>query len=226
MIRSVYHSPRLFYFLVALMLVMQLAGIIGIGAQPINQLISQYSPLNGFAELTPFNLLSVFTMLLVFQPDRKAPFWVFVVTCFLGGYVAELLGVHTGWLFGNYTYDTALGWKLAGVPLLIGLNWTLLVYASGKVVDGLVQPVWAKTALAAAIMVALDLFIEPVAMAFGFWSWENNSVPLQNYIGWYLVALPLIYAFYRLPFEKENPFAVWVLAGQFFFFIGVNLLWL
>jgi putative membrane protein len=30
-------------------------------------------------------------------------------------------------------------------------------------------------------MTALDYFVEPVAMALGFWHWENDVIPLQNY---------------------------------------------
>jgi putative membrane protein len=42
-----------------------------------------------------------------------------------------MLGVHTGILFGNYKYGNALGLKLNDVPILIGINWFIVVYACG-----------------------------------------------------------------------------------------------
>ena len=115
--------PKHFSFFVGLMMVMQLAGIVGIGNPQINQLINELTFLDNFAQLTPFNLISVFAMFLLFQKEvNQSPFWWLVLTCFLGGIVAELIGVHTGLLFGNYQYDNALGWEIAGVPVLIGVD--------------------------------------------------------------------------------------------------------
>ena len=42
---------------------------------------------------------------------------------------------------------------------------------------------------AAVFMVGLDFLIEPVAMKYGFWSWHQNEVPLQNYFMWLLVSI-------------------------------------
>jgi putative membrane protein len=38
-------------------------------------------------------------------------------------------------------------------------------------------------------MTALDYFVEPVAMALGFWHWENDVIPLQNYMMWFITSL-------------------------------------
>src|SRR6478609_3641217 len=40
---------------------------------------------------------------------------------------------HKGLLFGEYAYGAGLGLKLWNVPLLIGLNWVMLVYCAGAV---------------------------------------------------------------------------------------------
>jgi putative membrane protein len=39
------------------------------------------------------------------------------------------------------------------------------------------------------LMTALDYFVEPVAMALGFWHWENDVIPLQNYMMWFITSL-------------------------------------
>jgi putative membrane protein len=37
-------------------------------------------------------------------------------------------------------------------------------------------------------MTALDYFVEPVAMALGFWHWDD-VIPLQNYMMWFITSL-------------------------------------
>ena len=52
---------------------------------------------------------------------------------FIVGMVAEMLGVNFGYIFGSYQYGEALGWKLFGVPLLLGANWTILTVCSAAI---------------------------------------------------------------------------------------------
>ena len=56
-----------------------------------------------------------------------------VIIGFLTGMITEILGVQLGWIFGDYQYGEALGYKLFGVPLLIGVNWTLLTLITGAI---------------------------------------------------------------------------------------------
>jgi uncharacterized membrane protein len=39
--------------------------------------------------------------------------------------------------------------------------------------------------MAALLMVALDVLIEPVAVALDFWQWENAVIPIQNFVMWF-----------------------------------------
>ena len=41
--------------------------------------------------------------------------------------LTEAIGVNTGLLFGTYEYGANLGFKIFGVPLIIGVNWTVLI---------------------------------------------------------------------------------------------------
>jgi putative membrane protein len=112
---------------------------------------------------------------------------------------------------------------LLNVPLLIGLNWSMLVFAIGVPLSRTALPVWGKVALGSIAMVALDLLIEPVAIHLGFWSWEQVSVPVQNYVAWGLVSAVFFALFFLLPVRRENPVARYVLAAQVLFFAGLNL---
>ena len=62
-----------------------------------------------------------------------------VLLGFLTGMITEILGVQWGWIFGNYQYGDALGYKVLGVPLLIGVNWALLTIITGAIAQQFYQ---------------------------------------------------------------------------------------
>ena len=93
------------------------------------------------------------------------------------------MGVHTGFPFGSYSYGPVLGFQLFEVPLMIGVNWLLLVYMTGNLFRESIANDWLAAALSASVMVLLDIAIEPVAVALDFWTWEGDIIPLSNFIG-------------------------------------------
>lgn len=172
--------------------------------------------------LTPLNLVLTAAAMIVFSElDRRT----LALAMLLGalGYFVEVLGVHTGRVFGSYAYGDVLGLKVANVPLLIGLNWSMLVFAIGVPLARLRWPVWLKVLAGSAAMVALDVLIEPVAMHLGFWNWEDGVVPLRNYIAWGAVSAVFFTLYFLVPVRRENPLAQGVLAAQVLFFAGLNL---
>jgi uncharacterized membrane protein len=176
-----------------------------------------------YQNLTPLNLLLTAFLLFLNHQNFNKSFWLLAGFTFTIGFLGEVLGVHTGLLFGNYEYGQALGFKLFQVPLLIGLNWVILVYAAGCVARTFLKKPLISVLAAAFFMVGLDYFIEPVAMHFDFWSWQNNAVPVQNYAGWFALALVLQLYFQFSNVTKRNPLAVWVFAVQSLFFIALKL---
>lgn len=173
--------------------------------------------------LTPIHLAATLAVLLWYHMDWRPAFRFYAVLAILTGYLVEVLGVHTGFVFGEYAYGPGLGFQVWQVPPVIGLNWLTLSYCCGSVCDRLPLPVYLKTIAAATLMVSLDFFIEPVAIHLRFWSWTSTTVPIQNYLAWWLVSLALLAIWYGLPFQKKNPLAGLILALQFFFFIAHNL---
>ena len=176
-----------------------------------------------YQRLTPLNLLLTNFLLFLNHKKFDTSFFTFVIIIFLAGFLAEVAGVHTGLLFGNYTYGEALGFKLWNVPLLIGLNWVMLVYSVGITVRNWTKKPAFAAIISACLMVLLDLFIEPVAMRFDFWNWENNQIPLQNYMGWFVLSLFLQLFFQRSAVSKTNKIALVVFGLQATFFIALNL---
>ncbi|WP_439880786.1 carotenoid biosynthesis protein [Pontibacter sp. MBLB2868] len=176
-----------------------------------------------FQRLTPMNLLLTNAILFAFHRRWNAAFVLFAGVVFAVGFFSEVLGVHTGLLFGNYSYGVALGIKVWEVPLLIGLNWLMLTYVTGIISSRLRLAWYAKALVAALLMVLLDYFIEPVATQFDFWSWQGGHIPITNYLGWLIVATFLQLYFQKAAFPKKNAMAPYVYLVQllFFLFIGI-----
>ncbi len=178
-----------------------------------------------FVFLTPYNLLLSLAVIIWGHSSWKLSTILVFLTCFLVGFGIEVVGVNTGLIFGEYAYGPVLGLKLWDTPLMIGINWLLLIYGAGVTINRFMGDYhWAiRAILAAGIMVILDLLIEPVAIAYDFWTWESESVPFQNYFAWFLIALFLQLIFMRGLANATNKVGIVLLVLQFIFFGIINL---
>ena len=133
---------------------------------------------------------------------------------------AEAIGVATGLLFGDYVYGDNLGLKVVGVPIIIGLNWVILGLIAQSISILFAKKLWFRIIISAIIMVAIDFVIEPVAPKFGYWAFEGGLPTWKNYLGWFLVALPLQLIIEKSQVETSKKFAWNLLAAQIVFFIA------
>ncbi|MCC6288510.1 MAG: carotenoid biosynthesis protein [Chitinophagaceae bacterium] len=190
-----------------------------------------------FAAYTPVNMLIMFLLLIWTQQKPGKHFLMFVITCFLVGYSAEYIGVHTGFLFGSYRYGNILGISFKNIPLIIGLNWFIIIYCCGtaiqlftSVVEKRLQPeqipAYKKWSIASLIIdgallaVFFDWVMEPVAIHLGFWVWAGDgAIPMLNYISWFVISALLLSLFSLFSFHKKNTFAVYLLMIQCMFFL-------
>jgi uncharacterized membrane protein len=204
-------------------ILMYLAGTIGL-------LIPYTQPY--FKLASAFNLWVSLILLLLFHEDFNKPFIFTAIFILFSGFFVEVLGVHTGMIFGKYYYGQTLGIKLFEVPLVIGANWLLLVYCSAISVQSIFskikrQPfftsVLVQSLVSAGLMVLLDLLIEPVAIRLDFWHWQNEQIPTQNFQAWFWIAFILNYIFLKTKFLKFNSLAILLLILQFSFFISINI---
>lgn len=176
-----------------------------------------------FITITPFHLVISAGLLLYHHSEKNRTFAITIAGLVTAGYLVELAGIQTGVIFGAYHYERALGPKLFDTPPLIGVNWMMLIVAIGSLLSQLKIPLLIKAMLGALCMVAIDLLIEPVAMAHEFWDWERNTVPTHNYLGWLVTAFILFLAYFQTPFKKFNPIAWLLLLMQVIFFGSLNL---
>lgn len=162
-------------------------------------------------------------LLAINHHGRISKLLLFAAIIMLSGFAAEWVGVHKHWLFGNYVYGTTLGFKLDGIPLMIGVNWFLLIYSTGVLIKKIpIKEAWLKIVIGSFLLVMLDLLIEPVAIRFGYWHWLSGFVPIKNYIGWMIVSLPLLTIFHYFNFRQQNKVAPVLLIVQFLFFAVLN----
>ena len=141
-----------------------------------------------FLPLTPINLLVSFVLLL-WMVDFNPKTLLALLVPFSFGMITEYLGVKYGYIFGSYSYGANLGPKVGGVPWMIGINWALLTFITASFVRKSKWHFSLKAAIAAGIMVLFDVLLEQLAPAFDFWEFTGGEAPLQNYVGWFGVAL-------------------------------------
>jgi putative membrane protein len=159
---------------------------------------------DSFLPLSFFNLLLSFTLLILARKKSLLLLLLFSLVCIFYGYFVELIGTKTALLFGHYSYGANLGTKIEGVPLVIGVNWAILVITSSSLTNMIRVNQWTKIILAAALMTLLDFLIEPVAIKSDFWHWKNGAIPIYNYVCWFLVSLPIIAVYFKLNLAETN----------------------
>ena len=176
-------------------------------------------------------------MLIWTQTNKNLFFFLFLIACFAVGIAVEIIGINTGLLFGDYTYGNVLGPKVQNVPLLIGINWFLIIYCCGISINTLLMKAINRIAAdtgknpmalkalsviidGATLAVFFDWLMEPVAVKLGYWVWNGDgSIPMFNYICWVVVSLLLLTIFHFAKFNKQNKFAVNLLLIQIMFFL-------
>lgn len=138
----------------------------------------------------------------------RGPKWAAVLFASTAGLglVAEMIGTETGFPFGSYFYATdRLGPDIMGVPAVVPLAWTAGFYPVWCEVTFVLARTSASRGTAAALrmivvaagMVGWDLYLDTQMVTDGQWTWTSPipglpglpSIPVSNYLGWFLVAL-------------------------------------
>jgi len=126
--------------------------------------------------------------------DRKA--LVGVVGLAGYAYAIELVGIHTGFPYGEFSYGVALGPMVGGVPLALPVFFLPLVLNAYLLCllllgDHAERTITRLLAVVALVLV-MDVVLDPGAVALGFWLYPGGGafygVPLSNYAGWVLSA--------------------------------------
>lgn len=162
-------------------------------------------------------------MLFLFHKPFNLKHLLFFAGVILFTFVVEAVGVKTGFIFGDYFYGSSLFLKIFETPLLIGFNWLMLTYGVVQLlrINSLIRKF--SILLGALLMTGFDFVMEPVAVKTDMWSWASNVIPLQNYLGWFIVSAIIISGFELLKIKTDNKIAGRIFILQFIFFVALNL---
>lgn len=172
-----------------------------------------------FVKLIPFALLLSSVALAFFHKNFNTKTLLVFVSIYLCGFFVEVEGVNTGLIFGQYSYGKSLGIKAFNTPLIIGLNWLLLVYITSSVLERTKFHGPVKIFFGATMMLFYDIIIEQTAPKLDMWTWQNQIVPLNNYVAWFIIAA-IFHSFIMIfKIKTANKLAPVILVCQVLFFL-------
>lgn len=193
-------SPKITFLLFIHLVIIHIVGVVGLNIESTKSL---------FQGLTTLNLLLSYFFVFLFHKTFDKSFFAFLIFSFSLGLAVEILGVKTGFPFGNYSYTSTLGIQFLEVPLMIGINWAVLTYCTANVVEKFTQHTLLRVLLGAIAMVGIDVLLEFFAIKHSLWNWEGISYPgLNNFIGWFVCSLFTHTAYVYFVKKSENKIAV------------------
>lgn len=143
------------------------------------------------------------------------------------GWLIEVLGTMTQFPFGDYVYTDALGPALLGVPILIPMAWAMISYPMLLAVQRLSTTNLGVALIGGWLLMAWDLFLDPQMVGEGYWTWNSvgwevpgiDGIPLQNFLGWWLGGIVLMFLLDRLPRKVvadgvPNTLLLWTFASN------------
>lgn len=183
-----------------------------------------FSPFSDFfIALTPLNLLISTALVFAFHKNYSFIQIVSFIIIACLGFAVEAAGVATGEIFGRYHYGPVLGWKVYETPLIIGVNWILLSYCMTYSWSKYITNKWLLAGTCAISLVLFDLIIEPVAIFYNLWRWETETVPLQNFVAWGIIAFLFCFLIASVKRESTNKLAPFLIITQVLFFSALYL---
>ncbi len=175
-----------------------------------------------FLPFTPYTLLLTCLIFLMYQPYKDKLFLLTFMSIAVLGFIAEVVGVRTGKVFGNYSYGDALGLKLFNVPLVITLNWALLITAASGLIANYISNRWLFSVIVSVVVTGIDVLIEQVAPKIDFWYFSDGMAGIHNYVGWILVSFAASFTFFKQLKQSNASVGCIVLILQLFFFTLIN----
>ncbi|MEX0980449.1 MAG: carotenoid biosynthesis protein [Bacteroidales bacterium] len=176
-----------------------------------------------FKAMVPLNLLLNVMLLLIYHGRLDIRFAWKALVIYSAGFIIEIAGVNTGLVFGTYVYGPTLGPKLFYTPLIIGINWLMLVYASLVITSRFIEKRYFRVLVAAVLMVVYDFALEPAAIDLDMWDW-GGAVPMQNYLAWLAISLVLVWFADRTGMvNRQNKIAAPLFFVQLGFFILLDV---
>jgi len=163
----------------------------------------------------------------------------FFVLAGLTGFISEYIALKYGVFFGGeYIYNMD-GSRLASVPVNVIIFWSFFIYTGycitnsflywlGHKMSGRLLPL--AVLMDGLIVVIIDLFIDPLQVLEGAWSWTGGSsyfnIPVGNFIGWFFVAIISTTIFRTYEYLRPRKDSLQIPAVHLIPVLGYGLLYL
>ena len=172
-----------------------------------------------FLSTSPFAILISFILLLLNYNTRQKGFATALISIITIGFLVEFLGVNYDLFFGSYEYGNNLGYKIGGVPIIMSINWLVLIFLTGSFTEKIIpNSLPLKVIFASLLMVFIDIFLEICAPKLDYWKFNEEIVPMSNYNSWFIISAICLYIYFRLIKDKEYTLSTNMLVIHFAFF--------
>ncbi|HOZ46784.1 MAG TPA: carotenoid biosynthesis protein [Candidatus Hydrogenedentes bacterium] len=180
------------------------------------------------AAVMPTATLAV--VLLITHGSRTMGFGRLVLLAALAAFIGfgfEYFGVRTGTVFGGhyrYNEEHYRGVMVFDVPVAVPVFWAVFIYTGYSTVNtfllwlGRVQPrrtahdaalLLLLVALDSMMVMALDMFMDPIVVNRGGWEWADEGpyfgIPIGNFVGWFVVTAIVTTLFRTYEYLRPAP---------------------
>ena len=209
MLKNLYKNPELLRF-----------SIFGVWLINVSGFFGMFSDQKEFfLTFTPYAILMSFILIFINSKINQKGFITSIVIIAIFGFIIEYLGANYGILFGAYSYGENLGLKVGNVPLIMAINWILLIIITGNFSEKVFKNSLASRVIfGSLLMVILDFFIEVSAPKLDYWEFDKHPVPLTNYIWWFVFSIIFHIVYQVYVKEKEYKLSQNILVIHFLFF--------
>lgn len=163
----------------------------------------------------------VFYFVLRDQKGNTLLYWS--ISAFIVTWFTELAGVRTGMIFGEYRYGDTMLLQINHVPLVIGMNWVILILGSYSIAQNFKVRSFFVPFLSSSMIVFFDFIMEAVAINLNYWQWAGNVIPIKNYIAWFLISFIFSSFLTLLKIKTENNILKAYFIIQLLFFIILRI---
>ena len=144
----------------------------------------------------------------------------FVLVAIFVSTVHEIIGSKYGLIFGgeyHYKPDSTPGPMIFGIPILIPLVWSGLIYMGlnySSLITGLIvsqqtfNTGFSLIIFTGILLMILDMILDPIAVDEDRWKWSKPGsyygVPSLNFLGWFGTVVIILSIFFNLVVPVKN----------------------
>lgn len=165
---------------------------------------------------TDLSIVSVFSIIAFAMPSFYVVLrWLgwrygLFVLASLGGYalLIETVAIFSGVPYGSFSYGELLDHKLFNkTPWTVAFAWTPIMLFALSISRHTKSQI-SYWLMAIIVLLAVDLVLDPAAVALGFWSWDEPGmyygVPLINFAGWVISGTIAFLLFQKLNKTRQR----------------------